>query len=295
MQIARLNSLLSDTRRHEVTFQAAKEEAQREGSYPLPSYGPRRHTRPFQTLVAAQMEKNRKDRLYGDRLGKERKHEQQRVERRQQDTYRGVNPPKQFGFNGRHQRGKKSMSSVSLFFRAVRPLSTAWASDRNFSRHRTASELDFPANGKPSLVLSLNDAQATFVESEDRPFMFQILTEDGGRWLLQATTSAELDAWLQAIAVASRKRSTYNAHALKPAPSEPVTLLPSGQGAGKLVRKLFSAGLIQLVIVFGVSLDELIARENHGIGGVDGTIPYVLELCLHEIERRGLTEAGLCK
>lgn len=242
MQITRLNNLLKDTRRHEATFQAAKDEAQREGSYASPSYGARRQTRPFQTLVTAQIEKNRKDRMYSDRLSKERKHEQ-RVERRQLDISRATNPPKQSGLNGKHQRGKKSMSSMSLFFRAVRPLSTAWASDRNFSRQRTASELDFPTTGKPSLVLSLNDAHASSVESDDRPYMFQILTEDGGRWLLQATTSAELDTWLQTISAASRKRSTYIPHALKPVPSEPVSVTPSRQGAGKIAQRGTLIGL----------------------------------------------------
>jgi len=43
-------------------------------------------------------------------------------------------------------------------------------------------------------------------------------------------------------------------------------LLSPGQGAGKLVQKLCSAGSIQLV-VFGWPLDELIARENCDIGG----------------------------
>lgn len=237
LQITRMSNMLSDVRCHEVTLQAAKDEAQREGLHASPLYGARRHSRPFQTLVAAQMEKNRKDRLYNDRLSKERKQEQQKVERRQQGINRAMNPTKQYGLNGKHQRGKKSMSSISLFFRAVRPLSTAWASDRNFSRQRTASELDFPATGKPSLVLSLNDAQAISLEEEDRPFMFQILTEDGGRWLLQASTVAELDSWLQAISVASRKRSTYIPHALKSVHSEPLSLTSSGQGAGKLSQR----------------------------------------------------------
>jgi len=49
-------------------------------------------------------------------------------------------------------------------------------------------------------------------------------------WLLQAMASAELDVRLQAIWVASTKRSTYNAHALKPAPSKLVSLVPSTQG-----------------------------------------------------------------
>jgi hypothetical protein len=99
---------LSDARRHELSLHAAKDEAQREGSYAQPSYGARRYPRPFQTLVTAQLEKNRKDRFYSDRLNKERKQGQQRFDRRQHD----INPSKQGGLSSKHQRGKKSMSSM---------------------------------------------------------------------------------------------------------------------------------------------------------------------------------------
>lgn len=47
--------------------------------------------------------------------------------------------------------------------------------------------------------------------------------------------------------------------------------------------------------MFGVALGELIARENNDATNDERVVPHVLELCLSEIERRGLTEAGLCK
>lgn len=229
--IARLNNMMAECRNIEVSVQAAKDEAQRETLYTPPSYGTRRVLRPFQALVGAQTEKNRRDRSYRDRLAKERKLEQQKHDRREQDLDRAMNPIKP-AIGGKHQRSKRSMSSMSLFFRAVRPLSTAWGSERTPTRHRTASELDFPISGKPSLVLSLNDAQATVIESDERPCLFQLFTEDGGRWLIQATTLPELELWIQAISVASRKRSTYIPHAIKPAHPDPVSLPTFSSGAG---------------------------------------------------------------
>lgn len=226
-----MNNMISECRNIEGLFQEAKDEAQREAFHPSPSYNSRRPSRPFQLLVTAQGEKNRRDRSYRDRLSREQKHEQQKHDRREQDLDRAMQPAKTT-VGGKHQRGKRSMASVSLFFRAVRPISTAWGSERTPSRARTASELDFPVSGKPSLVLSLNEARATAFESEDRPYLFQLSTEDGGRWILQATSSTELDSWTRAIDTASRKRSTYlpqTAKLLQPDPIMPY----HGGGAGR--------------------------------------------------------------
>ena len=49
------------------------------------------------------------------------------------------------------------------------------------------------------------------------------------------------------------------------------------------------------ILVFGVDLDVLLRRES-GIGElVPNAVPRVLELCLSEIEARGLTESGICE
>jgi GTPase-activating protein BEM2 len=47
--------------------------------------------------------------------------------------------------------------------------------------------------------------------------------------------------------------------------------------------------------VFGVDLELLLRREADGEEIVPGAIPHVIELCLREIESRGLTEQGICQ
>lgn len=47
--------------------------------------------------------------------------------------------------------------------------------------------------------------------------------------------------------------------------------------------------------VFGVDLDFLLRRETGGGEVPADVVPQVLELCLKEIEERGLTEQGICK
>lgn len=47
--------------------------------------------------------------------------------------------------------------------------------------------------------------------------------------------------------------------------------------------------------VFGVPLTTLVMREHPGTNDLSGLVPQAFEACLSEIERRGLTEVGVCK
>jgi len=101
----------------------------------------------------------------------------------------------------------------AALFRVVRPISTAFISDRaNVQadvKRRRFSELDFQPIGKPSLVLSLTGATSSIFHNEERPYTFGLTTEDGGKWLFQTTSHIELVRWTDAISAASKKRLTY--------------------------------------------------------------------------------------
>lgn len=47
--------------------------------------------------------------------------------------------------------------------------------------------------------------------------------------------------------------------------------------------------------VFGVDLELILQRENPNWESEPGAVPRVVELCLSEIETRGLTEVGICE
>ena len=49
-----------------------------------------------------------------------------------------------------------------------------------------------------------------------------------------------------------------------------------------------------MTAVFGVDLTFLLRREADGSEVPLDAVPKVLELCLKEIEERGLTEQGIC-
>lgn len=46
--------------------------------------------------------------------------------------------------------------------------------------------------------------------------------------------------------------------------------------------------------VFGVELEFLLRREAGSDHIQPGTVPLIIEQCMSEIERRGLTEVGIC-
>ena len=75
--------------------------------------------KPFQLLVAQQQEKNRRDRLWRDRLSKEKRQEQQRHDRREEQLNRAMNQRRQNPVMPKQHRNKKSMSSA--FFQLMRP------------------------------------------------------------------------------------------------------------------------------------------------------------------------------
>ena len=180
--------------------------------------------RPFGQHIAAQQDKIKRDRLLRDRLTREKRLEQSRTEKRGTDMDKAMNPSVQAI---KHQKGKRSMSA---FLRVVRPLSTAWGNDKTSSiaesppaKRRTAAELDFVPSSKPTLVLDLGDSRVKPYPNDQRSYTFQLDTEDGGHYLLQSTSSADMGRWMTAISKISKssaeKRRTYIGNSL-PTPEQ---------------------------------------------------------------------------
>ncbi|KAF8326839.1 uncharacterized protein EI90DRAFT_2975491 [Cantharellus anzutake] len=279
--IDRMNNMLKELAASERDHRLVKEDAQRESVQPSPSYIGRRNVRPFQSLIAAQVEKIRRDRHAKERLSKEKRQEQQRSDRLEGEMNRAMQPSKRPSLNlaPKHERGKRSMSAL---FRVVRPISAAFSDRAHLHaeiKRRRLSELDFQPIGKPSLVLSLADATSSIFTNEERPYTLELITEDGGRWLLQAISYMELVRWIDVINSASKKRHTYIGNG-KPQLSEMVDDM-----ARDLERVRHDA-------VFGVSLESLTSREVPTHADQEG-VPAVLQKLLFEVEYRGLTEIGI--
>lgn len=208
----RLNNIEREVNLLQFDQRGIREEAQRESIQTAAggSSSGRKVTRPFQKLVAVQQEKNKRDKQLRDRVSKEKRHEQHRSDRRDEHANRGT--PGSAAQRHQH-RNKKSMSSA--FFQFMRPISSAFTSEHPdlSGAKRSPMELDFTPSGKPTLVLNLVDAKVAQFINNERSYTFQLDTEDGGHYLLQALSRGEMTRWLDTInrvsKTAAKRRLTY--------------------------------------------------------------------------------------
>lgn len=211
----RLNNIEREVNLLQFDQRGIREEAQRENMQVAigGSSSGRKAARPFQKLVIAQQEKNKRDKYLRDRISKEKKIEQHRIERRDEHGIRGVQRNPGAAAQRQQHRNKKSMSSA--FFQFMRPISSAFISEHPDPSgvKRTPSELDFIPSGKPTLVLNVVDAKVVQFINNERSFTFQLDTEDGGHYLLQAISRREMTKWLDTInrvsKTAAKRRLTY--------------------------------------------------------------------------------------
>jgi GTPase-activating protein BEM2 len=210
----RLNNIEREVNLLQFDHRGIKEEAQRENLQAAVSGSSsgRKVVRPFQKLVVMQQEKNKRDKQLRERISRDKKHEQHRSERRDEHVNKNVQRAPGTAVQRQH-RNKKSMSSA--FFQFMRPISSAFTSEHldPSGAKRSPIELDFTPSGKPSLVLNVVDAKVAQFINNERSFTFQLDTEDGGHYLLQALSRREMTKWLDTInrvsQTAAKRRLTY--------------------------------------------------------------------------------------
>jgi hypothetical protein len=219
-----------------------RQEAGREAAQ-APNTSGKKVQRPFQRLIYAQQEKLKRDRYLRVALLKEKRAEQTRIEEREDQLNRAMytnQRPMQPG--RREHRNKKSVSSAFSFLGFMRPLSSAFTSDSAAasSPRRTVEELDFIPSGKPSVVLSVADARTLRFINNERSFLFQVDTEDGGHYLFQALNQKEMARWMGGIGhiseVAAKRRLTWIGTAPRPQDhlADRGKVIASGPTAGQL-------------------------------------------------------------
>lgn len=169
----------------------------------------------------------------------------------------------------------------------MRPISSAFTDSMHTTAlKRSPAELDFSPSGKPSLVLSVVDARVAQFINNERSFTFQLDTEDGGHYLLQAISKQEMVRWIEQInrvaKLAAKRRLTYLGNSPKPQLADHIHDHPSATTASRDPRA-----------VFGVELEFLLEREANGAQPEIGSIPSVILTCLSEVEFRGLSEVGI--
>lgn len=164
-----------------------------------------------------QQEKIRRDRLNRSTITREKRLEQQKLEKREEDLTRAM----QTRESGRHA---KKRSIANNLYKFMRPLSMAFTAETGMvdasPARRSPEDMDFEPIGKPALVLNLVDARITPFVNSPRAFTFCLDTEDGARYLFQAPTKADFGRWMSAISktaqATGRKRLTWISDAPKP-------------------------------------------------------------------------------
>lgn len=193
-------------------LRAIREDAYREACQ-TPTPTSRKQPRPFHTLVSLQQEKYKRDRALRDRLSREKRQEQQRQDKREEYLNKAMHVRRPQATSAKNHRTKKSsVSSAIMHF--MRPISSAFISESVTSTtKRTPAELDFTPLHKPAMVLNIVDAQVSAFINNERSFTFQLDTEDGGHYLLQAMDKNEMKKWIETIdrvsKTAAKRRLTY--------------------------------------------------------------------------------------
>lgn len=213
----RMTAMLDDSRWIIDHPRAVKEEAQKENTFSTPSGQSRRLSRPFSRTIIAQQEKNKRDRQFRDHFSREKKLEQQRLEK-QSVNYDKTMALAKGGSIGIIKAPKHAKKASNAFFRVVRPLSTAFPFTYNTNtapptRQWSLPELDFNPTNKPSLSINLAAARTKPVTGRARSYVFTVDTEDNGRFYFQAINRTEMERWLKAIEKTStttaERRRTY--------------------------------------------------------------------------------------
>lgn len=208
----RLNHIEQELNHLRFDLRSIREEAYRESLLAPPPLS-KRTPRPFQVLVITQQEKNKRDRVLRDRLSKEKRQEQHRQDKREEYLNKAMHTRRPPLSTPKSHRNKKSMSSAFLHF--MRPISSAFTSETTSSNaiKRTPAELDFSPSHKPTLVLNVADARVSQFINNERSFTFQVDTEDGGHYLLQALNKGDMKKWMETIdrisKTAAKRRLTY--------------------------------------------------------------------------------------
>lgn len=96
----------------------------------------------------------------------------------------------------------KPAKRMTALFRTFRPLSHALTPSNPAIQPEATTDshtVIISPHQKPSLVLNLADSRIREFPNAQRSFTFQILTSDGGYFLLQAPCEDDMDSWIRSL------------------------------------------------------------------------------------------------
>ncbi|RKP39865.1 hypothetical protein BJ085DRAFT_1664, partial [Dimargaris cristalligena] len=230
--------------------------------------------RPFHRLVVDEQERCRREGKVREKLEREIRELSLSQKRREQERDRQLK--KQLKEH-QHRRAKsEQLLKMSSLMRSVAHPVPSGA--------RAAAGIRRMPSVKAALVINLINS-TTDVEHAytKRDHVFRIITEEGGQYLMQASSKEDMLDWIRCVHEAAKeaaaRRLTVFVQEAKQSDEEIDDLVVSGQlGGGNGPARTAESR------AFGVDLHSLMPH---------GRIPPFVERCLCEIESRGLEEVGI--
>jgi hypothetical protein len=265
------------------------------GSHTIPGIGNRSTL--FGKLVAKQQEKLKADIKERDRIDREWKEIQHKMQKKQLEQAKNLEKREkkllkhQHGSTHHHHQSSH-LPWINSFLRGLKLThtnaenqdSTVNGKDGILQPHDVLYPPIISDNMKASNVINLINSTSSVASTYlKRDFVFRIVTEEGGQYLFQAMNDGDMHDWIRTINSAAKEGAARRLTVLvaeaeskrRSGASDDMIFLDDRQRKkGKAIRGS----------VYGVELSELMSS---------GKIPLIVEKCIDEIERRGLEEVGI--
>ncbi|KAI9279424.1 hypothetical protein BC943DRAFT_383562 [Umbelopsis sp. AD052] len=249
----------------------------------------------FGKLVAKQQEKLKVDTKERDRIDREWREMQHKMQKKQLEQAKTIEKRERKLLKHQHGTSHQHQSShlpwINSFLRGLKITHTNEQHQDMGGMGRDDSHppdvLTVPIvtdNMKASNVINLINSTSSVASTYlKRDFVFRIVTEEGGQYLFQAMNDSNMHDWIRTINWAAKEGAARRLTVLvaqaenkrKSGTSDDLKFFDDRQRKkGKEVRGS----------IYGVDLSELMSS---------GKIPLVVEKCIDEIERRGLEEVGI--
>lgn len=235
----------------------------------------------FNKLVAEQLDKLKRDIKERDRIDKEWRDLQHKLQKRQLEQQRYLEKQER---RNQQKQGHHHHHHLPKFNALFRNRKTGGSHAESTST-TTMDASDVLATAKASTVINLIHATTSVASAcTRRDHVFRVVTEEGGQYLFQGTSWDEMHDWMLQINNAAHAGAVKRRSVLA-AESEDNRNSSGATAAHHLTEcDTPSSAYYTRRSVYGMDLSTLMA---------DGNVPLIAEKCISEIEKRGLEEVGI--
>lgn len=230
----------------------------------------------FGKLVSEQLDKLKRDIKERDRIDKDWRDLQHKLQKRQVEQAKYQKKQKQRSH--RHANQYHHLPKLHSLFRGLKqqpPLSSLGSAENDTLSTARASTVI-------NLIHSTTSVASAYYTKRDH--VFRIVTEEGGQYLFQGVNREDMLDWMQQINNAAREGAVKRQSVLMAESSSTLDDKNQQSCVPDDATSLQQQQPKTRTSVYGVELSVLM--EN-------GSIPLIVEKCIQEIERRGLEEVGI--